>query len=87
VNLAHLGGAYTLVLVVSHEPAGQRDLMMPEVRTRITDTLRARKEQLLRTAYLTATRGDAKTVNYFARRLIESKGVMPSVLPAAPGGK
>jgi hypothetical protein len=57
------------------------------VTTRITDTLRARKEQLLRAAYRTATRGDAKTVNYFARRLIESKGVMPSVLPAAPGGK
>jgi peptidyl-prolyl cis-trans isomerase SurA len=85
VNLASLNGAYSLVLVVSHEQAGQRDLSMPEVRTRITDTLRARKEQLLRAAYLMAARGDAKTVNYLARRLIESKGVMPSLLPAAPG--
>jgi hypothetical protein len=73
--------------VVSHEAAGQRDLSMPAVRTRITETLRARKEQLLRAAYLTAVRGDAKTVNYLAHRLLESKGPMPSLLPAAPGGK
>ena len=87
VNVVSVGGTHTLVLVVSHEPAGQRDLSMPEVRTRITETLRARKEQLLRAAYLTAARGDANTVNYFARRLLESKGAMPSLLPAAPGGR
>jgi hypothetical protein len=57
VNVVNVGGTHTLVLLVSHEPAGQRDLSMPEVRTRITETLRARKEQLLRAAYLTAVRG------------------------------
>jgi len=85
VNLASMNGMYSLVLVVSHEQAGQRDLSMPEIRTRITDTLRARKEQLLRTAYLTSARDEANTVNYLARRLIESKGAAPSLQPAAPG--
>jgi peptidyl-prolyl cis-trans isomerase SurA len=87
VNVVTVGGTHTLVLVVSHELAGQRDLSMPEVRTRITETLRARKEQLLRAAYLTTVRGDAKTVNYLARRLLESKGSMPNLWPAAPGGQ
>jgi len=87
VNVASEGGGYTMVLVVSREAAGQRDLSIPAVREGITLTLRTRKEQLLRTAYLTAARGDAQVVNYLARRLVESKGTMPSLQPTAPGGK
>jgi parvulin-like peptidyl-prolyl isomerase len=87
VNVASGGGAYTLVLVVAHELAGQRDLSTPGVRERITETLRARKDQLLRTAYLTAVREDADVVNYLARRLVETKGTMPSLQLAAPGGR
>ncbi len=71
------GGAYTIVLVVSHEPAGQRDLSMPGVRERITESIRARREQLLRGAYLTAARSDANVVNHLARRLVESQGKKP----------
>jgi peptidyl-prolyl cis-trans isomerase SurA len=44
INVASMGGAYTLVLVVAHEQAGQRDLATPGVRERITETLRARKD-------------------------------------------
>jgi peptidyl-prolyl cis-trans isomerase SurA len=84
VNVASAGGAYTLVLVVAHEQAGQRDLSTPGVRDRISETIRSRKEQLLRAAYLTAARSDATVVNYLARRLVESKGAVPSLLPAAP---
>jgi peptidyl-prolyl cis-trans isomerase SurA len=87
VNVVSLGGATTIVLVVAHEPAGQRDLSNPEVRTQITEALRARKQQLLRAAYLTVVRGDAKVVNYFARRLVESKGVAPSLQLAQPAGR
>jgi len=85
VNVASGGGAYTLVFVAAHEMAGQRDLATPGVRERITETLRARKEQLLRAAYLTVARNDAVVVNYLARGLVQSKGAMPSLLPAAPG--
>lgn len=84
VNVAGAGGAYTLVLVVAHEQAGQRDLSTPAVKERISGTLRSRREQLLRAAYLTAARSDATVVNYLARRLVESKGAVPSLMPAAP---
>ena len=59
----------------------------PGVRERITETLRGRKEQLLRTAYITTVRRDAEVVNYLARRVVESQGKMPSLQLAAPGGK
>jgi hypothetical protein len=85
VSVVSAGGAHTIVLVVAHEPAGQRDLSMPAVRQTITETLRARQEQLLRAAYLTTVRTDAKVVNYLARRVVESQGKMPSLQPAAPG--
>ena len=87
INLASAGDAHTLVLVVAHEPAGQRDLAMPDVRERITQVLRGRKEQLLRAAYLTALRDTADVVNHLARRLVESHGAPPSLLPAAPGAR
>jgi peptidyl-prolyl cis-trans isomerase SurA len=86
-NVVSAGGAYTIVLVVAHEPAGQRDLATPGMNDRITEMLRARKEQLLRVAYLTAVRDDAQVVNYLARRVVESQGKMPGAQPAAPGGK
>jgi peptidyl-prolyl cis-trans isomerase SurA len=86
ISVVTVGGVHTIVLVVSREPAGQRDLSLPAVRERITQTLRGRREQLLRGAYLTAVRNDAQVVNYLARRIVESQGKMPPGLqPAAPG--
>lgn len=86
VSVVSDGGAHTIVLVVAHEPAGQRDLSTPEVRNRISETLRARKQQLLRTAYLTTLRSDADVVNHLARRVVEGRGTMPNmqVAPSAP---
>jgi hypothetical protein len=84
LSVVSAGGAYTLVLVAGHEAAGQRDLSMPGVREQISETLRSRREQLLRAAYLTAVRNDSRVVNYLARRLLESKGQMPIVPLAAP---
>lgn len=86
VNVASMGGAHTLVLVVAHEPAGQRDLSTPGVNDRITEALKARKEQVLRAAYLTAARSDAEIVNYLARRIVEGQGKLASA-PAAPPTK
>jgi peptidyl-prolyl cis-trans isomerase SurA len=87
VTVASVGGAHTIVLVVAQQTAGQRDLSMPPVRESITQAIRARKEQLLRAAYLTAVRSDATVVNYLARRLVESQGKIPGPAPAAPSGK
>jgi peptidyl-prolyl cis-trans isomerase SurA len=79
VNVVNGGNAYTIVLVVGHETAGQRDLSTPGVRDQITQALRGRREQLLRSAYLTAIRSDAKVVNYLARRVVEAKGATSAV--------
>ena len=86
VSLVSQEGAQTIVLVVAHEVAGQRDLSMPAVRENITGTLRGRREQLLRAAYLTAAQSDAQVVNYLARRLVESQGKIPALGLAPPSG-
>ena len=79
---------YEVVAIASPGPeleaAGQRDLSVAAVRDGITNTLRGRKEQLLRTAYLTAARSDATVANHLARRLIETQGKIPSLAPVPP---
>ena len=85
VNVVSAGGAHTLVLVVAHEPAGQRDLSTPGVKERITETLRGRREGLLRMAYVTTLRGEARVENLLAKRLLEGTPAAPGLLPAAPG--
>ena len=52
------------------------------MKKRITETLRGRREQMLRLAYLTAARAEAKVENHLARRLVEAKGTVPSLLPS-----
>jgi peptidyl-prolyl cis-trans isomerase SurA len=74
VNVVSSGGVHSIVAVVAHEPAGERGLSTPGMKDGITQTLKDRKEQLLRTAYLSSARGDANVVNYAARRVIESQG-------------
>jgi peptidyl-prolyl cis-trans isomerase SurA len=81
-NVVSAGGAHTIVLVVGHEQAGQRDLSTPGVTDRIKETLRGRKEQLLRAAFLTSVRSDANVVNYLARRVVENQGKIPGTTSA-----
>jgi len=89
VTVVSQNGAHTIVLVVAHEQAGQRDPSMPEVRQQIVDAIRGRKEQLLRSAYLIDIRNNAKVVNYAAHRVVEaaSAATPPNLQPAAPGKK
>jgi peptidyl-prolyl cis-trans isomerase SurA len=86
-RLLSSGGAYTVVLVVAKDPAGQKDLGMPEVKQAITQGLRTRREQLLRAAYLSTVRSEAVVVNVMAKRLVDSQGKLPSLGPTAPGTK
>lgn len=74
------GSAHTIVYVVAKEPAGQRELTSPGVRERITEAIRGRKEQLLRTAYLTSLRDRADVTNYVAQRIVEAQGKVPDAL-------
>lgn len=80
-------GIAQVVLVVAKETAGQRDLSTPAVREGIITTLRGRREQLLRTAFLAALRSDARVVNVMAKKVVETPGTMPSLGPKAPGAK
>jgi peptidyl-prolyl cis-trans isomerase SurA len=84
VSSVNVGGAYTVVFVASREAAGQRDLSTPAVRDGISNMLRERKLELLRTAYLAALRNDASVQNHLARQVVQAQGAVPGVLPAAP---
>lgn len=87
VSVLSAKGAQTIVLVIAHEKAGQRDLSTPGVRDRITAALRERRQQLLRAAYLTAAQTDANVVNHLARRIVQTQAKMPALGPATPGAK
>jgi peptidyl-prolyl cis-trans isomerase SurA len=71
-------GVHTILFVVSKEAAGQRELSTPGVREQITEGLKARRQQLLRAAYLTAVQADADVTNYLARRVVETQGKAPA---------
>ena len=83
VQLIGQGGAYTIVLVVAKEKAGQKDPSMPEVKEAISTTLKGRKEQLLRAAYLTKLRNDAVVVNTLSDQLVAAQG-KPLASPPKP---
>jgi peptidyl-prolyl cis-trans isomerase SurA len=76
-----------ILKLVAREPAGQRGVNDPQVQQTIRDTLRDRKEQLLRAAYLAVARDEAKVTNYLAQQVVEAAGKLPdaakSSLPAA----
>lgn len=76
VNVVTSGGVHTIVAVIAHEMPGERGLTTPGVKDTITETLETRKEQLLRAAYLTAVRSEARVENHLARRLVETRGKM-----------
>lgn len=76
-RVASRDGVRTIVYVVSKETAGQRDLNTPGVKQQISDGLRGRKEQLVRSAYLAAARSDAHVENYLARTVVKSLGTEP----------
>lgn len=77
-----------ILKLVTREAPGLRGLSDPQVQQTIRDTLRNRKEQLLRAAYLAVARDDAKVSNYLAEQVLESNGKLPaaanSTLPAKP---
>ena len=87
VRLISIGGGHTIVLLVAKDTAGQKDPSMPQVKEMITNTLKGRREQLLRAAYVNALRNDATVVNHLADRIVEAQGKVPSLAPSAPGAK
>lgn len=77
-----LKDGYHIIKLLAREPAGQQQLTDPQVQQNIRGTLKNRKEQLLRSAYLMAARDQARVTNYLAREILESSGKLPE-MPAA----
>jgi peptidyl-prolyl cis-trans isomerase SurA len=71
------GPRIVILKLISRESPGQRNINDPQVQQTIRDTLRNHKEQLLRAAYLTIARDDARVTNYLAQQVIEAAGKLP----------
>ena len=67
-----------ILKLITRESPGLRGLSEPQVQQTIRDTLRNRKEQLLRAAYLAVARDEARSTNYLAQQVIESAGKLPA---------
>ena len=63
-----------ILKLITRESPGLRGLADPQVQQTIRDTLRNRKEQLLRSAYLSIARDDARVTNYLAEEVMETSG-------------
>jgi peptidyl-prolyl cis-trans isomerase SurA len=81
-GVIQLRDGYYILKLLAREMPGQRELQDPSVQQSIRQTLRNRKEQLLKAAYLTVAREDAHVTNYLARQVLETSGKLPSALAA-----
>ncbi len=63
-----------ILKLITRESPGLRGLSDPQVQQTIRDTLRNRKEQLLRSAYLSIARDEARVGNYLAEEVMETAG-------------
>ncbi len=65
---------YAIYKLISHEPAGQRDLNDPRVQQVIRQGLRDARAQLLKNAYFEVLHNEAKVHNYFADEILKKAG-------------
>lgn len=68
-------GQYRIIQLIDREEAGQRDFSDPRVQRVITDTLRNRKDQLLKLAFIEAARSGADIDNLLAKRVAAGYGI------------
>src|ERR1700756_4315933 len=78
-----LKDGFRILKLVTRESPGQRGITDPQVQQTIRDTLRNRKEQLLRAAYLAIARDEARVTNYLAEQVIEAAGKLPEAAKTA----
>jgi peptidyl-prolyl cis-trans isomerase SurA len=90
--IIQLKDGYHILKLMAREAPGQRQSSDTQVQQSIRDTLRNRKQQLLRAAYMAEARDGAKVTNYLAQQVTESNGKLPeipkfgsSALGPAPG--
>jgi len=84
-GIIDLKSSYRIIKLIAQVSPGQRKLSDPQVQQSIRETLRNRKEQLLRTAYLATLHDQARITNYLARQIMAADANMPaSGSPSAP---
>ena len=71
--VVHTPEGYRIIMLISKEPAGQRQLSDPRVQEEIRQGLFQAKEQVLRAAFYEVARDDAKVVNYYAQSVLASR--------------
>jgi len=71
------GPRILILKLITRESPGLRAISEPQVQQTIRDTLRNRKEQLLRLAYLAIARDGARVANFLAEQVIEAAGKLP----------
>ena len=81
------GNGFAVVLVLGKDAAGQKDLGTPGVKDAIAQSLKNRREQVLRSAYMSSLHNSAVIENLIAKRVVESQGKVPALGPAAPAAK
>lgn len=65
---------YAIYKLLSHEPAGQRELNDPRVQQTIRQFLRENHAQLLQNAYLEMLHDQATVKNYYAEQILKNGG-------------
>jgi peptidyl-prolyl cis-trans isomerase SurA len=81
------GNGFVIVLVLGKDAAGQKDLGTPGVKEAITQAMKNRREQVLRSAYISGLRNDAVVQNLIATRVVASQGKVPTTGATAPAAK
>lgn len=76
--IAVRSGGYVILKMLGKEPAGRRLISDPQVQQAIRETLRNRKEELLRAAYISEARDEAHVMNYLSQEILESSGKLPA---------
>jgi peptidyl-prolyl cis-trans isomerase SurA len=69
----HTHDGYRLLKMIAKEPAGQRALTDPRVQENIRSSLFNLKDQLLRDAYIEASRNEATVVDYLATGILSNR--------------
>ena len=66
---------YRIIQINEQQPAGLGDFSDPSVQQEILETLRNRKDQLLRSAFLELARSEAEVENLLAKQIVDSYGL------------
>jgi peptidyl-prolyl cis-trans isomerase SurA len=73
--VVEIDGVYRIIRYMEQQPAGLRDFSDPGVQQEIQETLRNRKDQLLRSAFLEVARSEADVENLLAKQIVDSYGI------------